>query len=82
MVLAGDHLIFAGPPDVVDADAPTGSFEGRLGGLLWVVSAESGKKVAEYPLDSPPVFDGMSTTGERLYLALRDGSTLCLSGSR
>jgi outer membrane protein assembly factor BamB len=46
---------------------------GRKGGLLWVVSAEDGQKLAEYRMQSYPVFDGMSAAGGNLYLALIDG---------
>ena len=34
MVLAGDRLLFAGPPDVIEEDDPYGAFEGRKGGRL------------------------------------------------
>ncbi len=47
---------------------------GKKGGLLWVVSAEDGRKLAEYRLDTFPVFDGMSTAGGALYLSMIDGS--------
>jgi len=46
---------------------------GKKGGLLWVVSAEDGRKLAEYKLDSFPVFDGMSAARGALYLSLIDG---------
>jgi hypothetical protein len=46
---------------------------GRKGGLLWVVSAEDGRKLAEYKLESFPVFDGMSAAAGGLYLSLIDG---------
>jgi len=47
---------------------------GKKGGLLWVISAEDGQKLAEYTLDSLPVFDGMSTARAGLYLSLIDGT--------
>ncbi len=34
------------------------SYRNRRGGILWAVSAADGKKLAEYRLDAPPVFDG------------------------
>ncbi len=78
MVLAGKHLIVAGPPDVAPADDPLAAFEGRKGARLWVVSAADGKKVAEYKLGRVPAFDGMIAAGGRLYLATEDGHLICM----
>ena len=80
MVLAGDRLVVAGPPDVVVADDPLAAFEGRAGAVLQVRAAADGALVKEYPLPVPPVFDGMSAAGGRLYVALEDGTVLCLGG--
>jgi len=78
MVISPGHLYLAGPPDVVPEDDPMAAFEGRMGGLLWVVSSEDGKRLAQYALDHPPVFDGMSAAGGRLYLAANDGCLICM----
>jgi hypothetical protein len=77
MVLAGEHLALAGPPDVVPASDPFGSFEGRLGAVLWVVSTKDGNKVSEFKLSAPPVFDGMAAANGRLYMTTMDGKVLC-----
>ncbi len=81
MLLAGDRLVLAGPPDVVDPDDPLAAFEGRAGAVLQVVSAADGTLVSKRSLASPPVFDGLSAAGGRLYMATRDGRLLCLSGT-
>jgi len=78
MVLAGDRLVAAGPPDVVPDDDPYAAFEGRKGARLWVVSTEDGRRLAEYPLDRLPVFDGLSAARGRLYLATDDGRITCM----
>jgi len=78
MVLAGDRLFAAGPPNVVDADDPFAAFEGRLGSKLCVFSTADGSKLAEAKLDSVPVFDGMAAAGGRLYMATTDGGLVCL----
>jgi outer membrane protein assembly factor BamB len=80
MVLAGDKLFMAGPPDVMPEDDPYASFEGRKGAQLWVVSAKNGEKLAEYPLDSLPAFDGLIAAGGRLYLTTADGKVQCFAG--
>lgn len=98
MILADKTLFVAGPPDVVDETEAFGHFiepdirakldeqvaalEGRKGALLWAISATDGKKLAEYRLESLPVFDGMAATNGRLYLATKDGKVLCFGGNQ
>jgi hypothetical protein len=81
MVLAGQRLFIAGPPDAADPDDPWAAMEGRKGGLLRVVSAANGERLHELPLDAIPVFDGMAAAGGRLYLSGADGRLTCF-GSR
>jgi hypothetical protein len=50
---------------------------GKHGGLLWVVSAENGEKLAEYKTDSIPIFDGMSVAEEKVFISMIDGSVVC-----
>ncbi len=94
MVLADKALFIAGPPDVVDEeeafynpndevvlaklDKQSATLEGQNGALLLVVSASDGEKLAEYKLDSPPVFDGMAAANGRLYFATIDGMVVCM----
>ena len=40
--------------------------------VLWALSTTDGKKLAEYPLDSPPVFDGLIAANGRLYITTID----------
>ena len=79
MVIAGPTLFAAGTPDVVAPDDPWAAIEGRKGAVLWSISAETGEKLTEYALDSPPVFDGLAAAGGRLYLSTADGKVLCLT---
>jgi hypothetical protein len=78
MVLADDLLFAAGLPDQIDPDDPLAAFEGRLGALLQVFSADDGTLRSSYRLASPPAFDGLSASAGRLYLATQDGNLLCL----
>lgn len=50
---------------------------GKKGGLLWAVSADDGRKLAQYQTKSYPVFDGMSVAGGKLYMSMIDGSVCC-----
>ena len=79
MVLAAKHLFVAGPPDVVDGDDAMAAIEGRKGAELWVISTGDGKKLIEYKLKSPPVFDGMAAASGKLLMVLESGKVLCFS---
>jgi hypothetical protein len=96
MVLAGDTLFVAGPPDIVDEEAAFYALDeeevrrklaeqsellrGREGGLLWAVSAGNGKRLAELKLDSIPTWDGMIASQGKLYMTTVDGEVVCYSG--
>ncbi len=77
MVLSDKTLFLAGTEE---ADALT-AFETDKGALLYVVSPEDGKKLAQYKLDSQPVFDGMAAANSRLYLATKHGRIICFAGT-
>ncbi|MFH1719087.1 MAG: PQQ-binding-like beta-propeller repeat protein, partial [Planctomycetota bacterium] len=50
----------------------------RSAGMLRAVSASDGRKLAEYALDSLPVFDGMAVANGGLYMATKDGKVIHL----
>jgi len=78
MIKAGELLFLGGTP-TMDPNDPFAAHEGRAGGLLWVMSAADGSKAAEYKLDSPPIWDGLSAAAGRLYVATLNGKVLCLA---
>ncbi|MFQ6133025.1 MAG: PQQ-binding-like beta-propeller repeat protein [Armatimonadota bacterium] len=80
MALAGQRLIVAGAPDVVDPQDPLGAFEGRKGAKLWIVSTSDGTRLAAYMLEGLPVFDGMAVAYRRLWLSLQNGKLICMDG--
>ena len=61
-----------------DPDDPLAAIEGRNGARLFALSGETGKVLAEQPLEAPPVWDGMIACRRRLYLGLQNGVLLCL----
>lgn len=83
MVLAGTdegkRLIIAGAKG--DWVTSTDAYDGKLGGVLRVVSIKDGSTIAEQDLPGLPVFDGMSAAGGRLFLSLRDGRVVCLGAA-
>jgi len=80
MVLAGEgedkRLFVAGAMGdwVISQDA----YEGKLGGVLRVISIDDGKIIAEHDLPGFPIFDGMSAARGRLYVSLADARVVCL----
>jgi hypothetical protein len=90
MVLASETLFVAGPVDPVKevphepvgVDPLADALEAKRGGRLLAVSAPDGKTLADYPLKSPPVFDGMAAAHGRLYLSTKIGEVLCMGPAR
>jgi hypothetical protein len=96
MVLAGDTLFVAGPPDLIDEretlaafDSPAtqellarqaAALDGDQGTMLRAVSASDGKQIGQQKLDGLPVFDGMIAAGDRLYYSTTDGHVIALAG--
>jgi outer membrane protein assembly factor BamB len=74
MVSTDELLLTAGPPDVIDSKDPLGAFEGRKGGLLNVFNKLNGQKLAEYKLNSPPVFNGAAVANGKLYISMKNGT--------
>lgn len=92
LVLAGDILFMAGPPNLVDEEQAVRTIaspatqaalieyrealEGRRGGLLWAVSKSDGQPLADQPLDVPPIFDGMAAAQGHLFMVTVDGQVI------
>ncbi|MHC4739592.1 MAG: outer membrane protein assembly factor BamB family protein [Planctomycetota bacterium] len=95
MVNAGRKLFVAGPKDIIDEqqafkqiDDPkvfrklteqAAVFSGKKGALLLALSAEDGKKLAQYELNCLPVFDGMAAASGSLYIAATNGQIYCFA---
>lgn len=73
MVLTGNTVLFAG-------SVHNGWNNNRYdGSFIWIKSATDGKtKQKEIKLDSPAIFDGFAVANGRAYLALQDGTLMCL----
>jgi len=81
LVLAGGTLFAAGWADAVAVAVPDGSpVPAPDRSLLWALSCADGTRVAEHPLDAPPVFDGLIAAHGRLYMVATDGKVICLAG--
>jgi outer membrane protein assembly factor BamB len=87
MVLVGDRLVIAGPPDLgkknpkvlewANETEALAGFRGEKGVFLRIVSAADGKKLFEKKLTAMPVLDGLSAAEGRLFVSLRDGTVEC-----
>jgi outer membrane protein assembly factor BamB len=78
MIRTGDTIFVAGSPDVVDPEDPHGAWEGRKGGILAAFAAGDGRKLVEYKLPAPPVWDGMAAAGNQLFISTMDGYVICM----
>lgn len=54
------------------------AWHGKQGMLLWAISTQDGKKLAEYKFPGLPVFDGLIAAAGRLYMSTQDGRLVCL----
>ncbi len=98
LVLAGDTLFAAGPPDVLDettpnirAEAPEvlkaieeqeAAMAGKRGAILMAVSKTDGEVKQRVDIAAPPVFDGLIAANGRLYVTLENGGVVCLGAPR
>jgi len=80
MVMAGPNLFLAGPPAMRNEETKKAleHWQGKKGGLLQILAASDGRILNEVKLDAPSIFDGMAAAYGKLYVALSDGSVVCL----
>jgi hypothetical protein len=80
IILTETLLYIAGAPAIRNEATVEAleKWQGKKGGSLWCLATKDGKKVSQLPLPSPPVYEGMATAYGMLYLALKDGSAICL----
>lgn len=76
MALARNHLFVAGTPDTVPDQDPLAAIEGRMGGVLQVISKTDGQRLAEYSLDTRTVFDGLTAARGCLILVAGNGQVI------
>ncbi len=79
MVLTDGTVFFAGAPNLGNSSADAyAAMQGQKGAKLVAVSTVDGQKQTELDLPALPVLDGMAAAGGRLYVALRNGTVVCL----
>ncbi|NQT11678.1 MAG: PQQ-binding-like beta-propeller repeat protein, partial [Planctomycetes bacterium] len=78
MLLAGERLYLAGPPDLAPDGGAYEAMIGKRGAVFRVVATSDGSKLAEFRTEEVPVFDGLIAAGDRLYMSTMDGTLLCL----
>ena len=79
LIKAGDNL-FLGTIPLVKGEDPHAAYEGRVSGMITVVSDKDGQKAGEYKLDSPVKWDGMAAANGKLFVALENGNVECWAG--
>ena len=80
MVLVENKLLVAGFKEPVDPDDPWARIEGREGGVLCLLSNLDGSKLAEYQLETLPVWNGMAAANEKIFISLKNGKLICMGG--
>jgi outer membrane protein assembly factor BamB len=77
MALTGNTALYAG-------SVFNGWAKGRYdGSFLWIKATADGKtRQKEMKLDAAPSYDGLAVAGGQVYLALQDGSLICLAAPR
>jgi outer membrane protein assembly factor BamB len=91
-LLKADDLLFsAGPEDHIrgitsqaeadlheqDLERQDEAWKGLHGGKLCISSPEDGRLIADFPIESPPVLDGLAAAYGKLYMSRMDGSVSC-----
>ncbi len=74
---SGDLLYIAGNPNEYPKKDIYKAVEGRMEGLLLIVSAHDGKTVKKYKLDAPPVWNSMAAADKKLFISLKNGYVEC-----
>ena len=77
MAVAGETLLCAATPDVVEPKDAWAAYEGRRGGVLMAFAVADGKKLTELKLPAGPVQDSIAVAANRVYLTTVDGRLLC-----
>jgi hypothetical protein len=79
-MLLADRTLFMAGPDIGEKLKGLTELDTVQPGVLWAVSAADGEKLKAYPIAAIPVLDGMAAANGRLYVAMANGSVLCLAG--
>jgi hypothetical protein len=88
MVLTQDKLFIAGPTDLLqdiqeatmfaDIKEQADILKNPDNGILQVISTSDGDKIAEYPLNAQPMFDGLIAADKKLFISTIDGKLICI----
>jgi hypothetical protein len=78
----GQLLFIAGPIESASPEDPLAPYEYRTPGSLWALSAQDGKKLAEWTLDACPAFDGLAAASGNLFISQVNGRVVCLGGKQ
>ena len=73
-----DKVLFVAGLPADAGNGPAGRDEDQKA-LLFAISTSDGTDLAQYQLDSSPVFDGMAAAYGRLYVSMENGSLLCMA---
>ena len=81
MAQVDETLLIAGEPmrfETPGFENYVAAYNGELGGRLLAVSTIDGKILEERDLIAPPVWDGIAFAYKNTFIALEDGTIMCL----
>ena len=78
MALADRMLLVAGPPAMRNEETieALDRWQGKKGGILQVISADSGKVLNTLPLEYMPVWDGVIVADATVFVSLKSGTVV------
>jgi len=77
MVVTEEKLLLGGFRDEIDRADPWANLEGRKNSAFGIMSKHNGEKLAEYPLKTLPVRNGMAVANGRVFICLQNGRLTC-----
>ncbi len=77
MLKSGNRLYLGCMPTEIPDNDPHAAYEGRRGATILIVSASDGSRLADYPIESPVVWDGLAAAKGRLFASTKNGEVLC-----
>ena len=74
---AFERLAARDPAILKELEEQNEALEGRRGAKMWAVNVETGEQSAGLELDSPPVWDGITSANGQVFVSTVDGRLQC-----
>lgn len=78
IIVGPNKLYLAGIRDSIGTVAPWAHFDGNMGAELLICSKIDGTVEQQIALPAEPIFDGMASANEKLFISCKDGTLVCM----